>query len=272
MRFLCVVTACVAMANAALAGFIVKDGETLGFLGDSITAGGQSHPVGYVNLVLRTLEQEGIRVTPVKRGIGGMKSSDMLMRIDKEVLAQRPSVMTLSCGVNDVWHQDNGRGVSLEDYKKNVIAMLDHAAASNCTVVVMTATPFFYKAGAKDPHNVKLEPYNDFLRQIAAERKLPLADLNRMMWEASKTQDWLTQDGVHMRPNGYFVMAKGVLLALGADPAKIPEYEKDWRKVRGGTEIRIPVSLDEFEELGRKAAPYSGRIVDYIRVQSGLEK
>lgn len=213
MRFLCVVTACVAVANAALAGFIVKDGETLGFLGDSITAGGQSHPVGYVNLVLRTLEQEGIRVTPVKRGIGGMKSSDMLMRIDKEVLAQRPSVMTLSCGVNDVWHQDSGRGVSLEDYKKNVIAMLDHAAASNCTVVVMTATPFFYKAGAKDPHNVKLEPYNDFLRQIAAERKLPLADLNRMMWEASKTQDWLTQDGVHMRPNGYFVMAKGVLLA-----------------------------------------------------------
>ena len=58
-----VVSALVAavVSVTALGDLIVKDGDTLAFLGDSITQGGQSKPDGYVNLVLRSLALEGTR-------------------------------------------------------------------------------------------------------------------------------------------------------------------------------------------------------------------
>ena len=57
--------AVVAAASAAFGELMVKDGDTLAFLGDSITAGGQSKPDGYVNLVLRSLALEGVSVEGV---------------------------------------------------------------------------------------------------------------------------------------------------------------------------------------------------------------
>ena len=47
--------AVMAAASAAFGELAVKDGDTLAFLGDSITQQGQGSPDGYVNLVLRSL-------------------------------------------------------------------------------------------------------------------------------------------------------------------------------------------------------------------------
>ena len=162
MKKLMVVVAAVACAFAAAAedGLLVKSGDTLAFLGDSITQQGQESPDGYVNLVLRSLAVEGVYVKPVKAGVSGHKSNDMLARLDRDVLTKKPKVMTLSCGVNDVWHQDNNRGVSLEDYQKNISAIFDKCAASNCQVVVLTATMFEEREMDKSKHNVTLAPYN----------------------------------------------------------------------------------------------------------------
>ena len=46
-------------------------------------------------------------------GISGHKSDQMLARLDKDVLSKKPQWMTLSCGVNDVWH--GPRGVPLDE-------------------------------------------------------------------------------------------------------------------------------------------------------------
>ena len=269
-----IVAAVLTVTLSARAEWIVEKGEVLAFLGDSITQQGQTQPVGYVNLVLQTLAKEGVEIKPVKAGISGHKSNDMLNRLDRDVLSKGAKVMTLSCGVNDVWHQDSGRGVSLEDYKKNVTEILDKCAASNCTVVVMTASMFQYRGWEKDPHNVKLAPYNDFLREIAAERKLPLADINKAMWDAYAADPGgkLTADGVHMRWPGNFLMAKCILVALGADPAKLADYEKDWRTISGGAEMKFALSLDEMEKLDAAAAKMGegDKAADFVRVRCGL--
>ena len=120
-----ILAAACALSACAFGELMVKDGDTLAFLGDSITQQGQRNPDGYVNLVLRALEAEGVKVTAVKAGISGHKSNDMLKRLDKDVLSKKPRWMTLSCGVNDVWHQDKNRGVSLEDYQKNGASLPD---------------------------------------------------------------------------------------------------------------------------------------------------
>jgi len=100
-----------AVSRAAQAEPIIQDGQKLAFLGDSITQQGAQNPSGYVRLAVAGLAANGIKVTPVTAGISGHKSNDMLARLEKDVLSKKPAVMTLSCGVNDVWH--GSRGVPL---------------------------------------------------------------------------------------------------------------------------------------------------------------
>ena len=60
------------MAAAAASGTpLVKDGETIAFLGDSITQQGHDNAVGYVNLVMKGLEVAGVKdLKLVKAGVG----------------------------------------------------------------------------------------------------------------------------------------------------------------------------------------------------------
>ena len=225
-----------AIATCACGEIMVKDGDTLAFLGDSITQFGQQNPDGYVNLVIRGLETEGVKVKPVKAGISGHKSDDMLKRLDAHVLSKKPRWMTLSCGVNDVWHQDFGenKGVKLEDYKQNITKILDACAAANCTVIVLTATMFEGKEPEKDKHNVKLAAYNEWLRAEAKRRNLPLADLNAAMWAAHEKDPKakLTRDGVHMGAAGDRLMAHGVLTAMGVREGGFAKIEREaWKPV-----------------------------------------
>ena len=57
-----VLAAACAMATCAFGEIMVKDGDTLAFLGDSITQLGQQNADGYVNLTIRALAAEGVRV------------------------------------------------------------------------------------------------------------------------------------------------------------------------------------------------------------------
>ncbi len=217
------------ISTSAFAGILVKTGEKVAFLGDSITEGGWHNPKGYVHLVVDGLAANGVTVEPVPAGISGHKSNDMLGRLDRDVISKKPNWMTLSCGVNDVWH--GAKGVNLDDYKKNITAILDKAAAANIKVVVTTATVI--KEDLNSPENVKLSDYNAFLRTLAAERKAPLADLNAMFQERIKAanqpgKNVFTGDGVHMNPEGDKIMASGILKAFGLDVAQMKKAEDAW--------------------------------------------
>src|SRR5258706_6973883 len=92
----------------------MQSGDKVAFLGDSITEAGQASPGGYVQLVASGLAANGIVIEVVGAGISGHKSNDMLARLDRDVLSKKPQWMTLSCGVNDVWH--GGNRVPLDGY------------------------------------------------------------------------------------------------------------------------------------------------------------
>ena len=215
--------------STAYAGEIqVKDGQTIGFLGDSITAAG-ARSGGYCNLLIQALRAEGITAKPIYKGIGGHKSNQMLKRVDRDILQHKPDWMTLSCGVNDVWHGKNG--VNLEDYKKNMAAIVDKAQAAGVKVLILTST--MIKEDQSGDLNQKLIPYNNFLRELAKEKKCLLADLNADMQEALKTAPAdlpkgkkLTGDGVHMNPHGNVMMARGVAKALGFSDGQVAKIVK----------------------------------------------
>ena len=233
------------VANAEIA---VKSGDKIAFLGDSITAGGWGSPTGYVRLVISGLDANGVKAEPIPAGIGGHKSNDMLGRLDRDVLSKKPQWMTLSCGVNDVWHGKNG--VALDDaaltggiygpeaagrgtYQKNMLAIVEKAQAAGVQVVILTATVIQEKLD--NAENAKLAPYNDYLLALAKEKKVRIADLNGLFQERIKAenkpgQKVLTGDGVHMAPAGDRLMAVGVLQAFGLDAAQMKTAEAAWTK------------------------------------------
>ena len=230
-------------ATTPAPSILIKDGAKIAFLGDSITANGWNYPAGYVRLVVDALAREGIKVTPIPAGLSGNTSKDMLTRLQTDVLDKKPDWMTLSCGVNDVWH--GAKGVELEPYKQNITAIVDRATAAGVRVIVFTSTPIGEEDNA---NNQKLAAYNDFLRQLAKQRNLPLADLaagfHAALGDAPRTaasRD-LTVDGVHMNPEGNFLMAKGCLRAMGFAAGELAKIEAAWL-AQPGTAF-VPVQGD----------------------------
>jgi lysophospholipase L1-like esterase len=251
------------------AKIVVENGQKIAFLGDSITAAGRG-PMGYCQLVLLAMKDQGIETTGVFAGIGGHKSDQMLARLEKDVLKHKPDWMTLSCGVNDVWH--GARGVALEPYKKNITAIVDQAQAAGVKVVLLTST--MIKEDQSTDLNQKLVPYNEFICALAKEKNCLLADLNADMQNAltafpadAPKGKQLTSDGVHMNAYGNMMMARGVAKAMGLSDAQLDASEVKWRTRPNAVEIRIPsvkVSLKEMEQLNAKADKAGKRIQDIL--------
>ena len=243
--------------SPALAEIPIKSGEKLAFLGDSITAGGKSNPGGYVNLVSNGLATNGVKIEVIGAGISGHKSNQMLGRLENDVLKHKPQWMTLSCGVNDVWHGE--KGVSLDDYKKNITGIVDQAQAAGVQVILLTST--MIGEDQANPNNQKLIPYNDFLRSLAKDKKCLLADLNADMQAAvSKAntpgKNALTGDGVHMVFAGDMMMATGILKAIGLDDKQLAKAQEAWFDLPNTASVKLNATFSqrEMQQLEKAAA------------------
>lgn len=240
---LTIATAWCGFTNRTSAGEIaVQNNQKIAFMGDSITQQGANGPKGYVNLVISGLEANGVKAVAIPAGISGHKSNQMLARLEKDVLSKKPEWMTLSCGVNDVWH--GAKGVLLDQYKENITKIIDQSQAAGIKVMILTAT--MIKEDQANDLNQKLIPYNEFLKTIAKEKKCLLADLNADMQaavaKADKSQkgNILTRDGVHMNPAGNRMMAVGVLKAFGLTEEQISKAEKQWPAAEDAPKAKEP--------------------------------
>lgn len=260
---------------AALTGseLKIKNGESLAFLGDSITQQGWTNPYGYLHLVGTALKSKGVEIKIIPAGISGHKSTNMNARMERDVVKKNPVWMTLSCGVNDVWH--GAHGVSLDRYKKEITSILDKADKAGIKVIVLTAT--MIKEDAQNELNKKLIPYNEFLRQIARERKYLLADLNADMQKIvaeSKAKNpkyrgnFLTSDGVHMAGAGNEMMARGILKQFGMTDAELDKVKEEvWKKIPTRQLPRVYLTKEEEAALYRKAKAAGLSPEQYIRTK-----
>ena len=260
---------------AALTGseLKIKNGESLAFLGDSITQQGWTNPYGYLHLVGTALKSKGVEIKIIPAGISGHKSTNMNARMERDVVKKNPVWMTLSCGVNDVWH--GAHGVSLDRYKKEITSILDKADKAGIKVIILTAT--MIKEDAQNELNKKLIPYNEFLRQIARERKYLLADLNADMQKIvaeSKAKNpkyrgnFLTSDGVHMAGAGNEMMARGILKQFGMTDAELDKVKEEvWKKIPTRQLPRVYLTKEEEAALYQKAKAAGLSPEQYIRTK-----
>ena len=204
-------------------------------LGDSITQGGEG-PGGYVWLVRHTLataySEHPIEV--VNAGISGHKSTDMLARFQRDVSDKKPDLVTISVGVNDVWHAFRDfahnknypdgslpNGVPLDQYKANVEKMVVMAEEIHAQVVLLSTTVIYEDLSS--PENARLVGYNKALKEIANRHHATFVDYQKPFQSLIKLyrkttglkSNFLTGDGVHMNGSGNQIMARELLKGLG---------------------------------------------------------
>ena len=217
------------MAVKVADGFVPGRNSRLVCMGDSIT----EYAVGYVPMMsaLITAGYPERNVTVVNAGIGGHRAPDMLERFQRDVLDHRPGVVTISVGINDVWHgftdtEPDGsgpRGVPLETYSlcvRQMLAML----RENTDAEAVLITPTVIGEDIDNPDNAcnaRLGAYVETIRRLADEYGTYLADAHADFAQAiragtaSNPDFRLTTDGVHTNDAGSAVLALSVLGALG---------------------------------------------------------
>jgi acyl-CoA thioesterase-1 len=215
----------------------LRDVHRIVCLGDSITQAGEG-PGGYVWLIREFLKKiypgptGGGEIEVLNAGISGHRSNDMLERFDRDVIDKKPDLVTISVGVNDVWHGfydnhplgDGPRGIPVDKYRANVEEMVARAQKEHAHVVILSTTVIHEELDG--PENVKTVLYNAALRDIARKHGALFVDLQKPFRDLISTYRretgardlLLTVDGVHMNSLGNKVMAYTILNGLGVTP------------------------------------------------------
>jgi isoamyl acetate esterase len=185
--------------------------ERLVFMGDSITDG-----FTYPLLIQQALGEAGRPVpTCIDAGVASDTAALMRKRLDRDVLAHRPTRVSLSVGINDVI-----RSVPLADFEADVRAIADALKAAGVPLIVMTTSVLGPKLAEADG---RLDDYNAVLRRVAKDHAAPLAEVNELSRRArADGQELLEPDQVHLSFEGYRVMARAVLDALGHADVAVP--------------------------------------------------
>ena len=206
----------------------LKPGDRIVTLGDSITEAG-----GYQAVMKNVFDRfyPNLKIQIINAGISGHKSPDMAARLKHDVIDQNPTIVTISCGVNDVWHGfgQPPRGVDLNKYMQLMTQMVQELKVSTqAEIYLLTPTVIYENLASAE--NLKLQSYCDAVRKIAAEEKVHLVDLNSLFnlvlrsTQVGGAPDFHpTSDGVHMKPAGDFLIAAGILGALGVPMSQILE-------------------------------------------------
>jgi lysophospholipase L1-like esterase len=194
----------------------LKKGDKVIFFGDSLTAlavkdAHVPEGKGYVPLVGEALKEKGVEVDAV--ATGGHKVTDLLKRVDRDVVAKKPTVVVIQIGVNDA-----GAGVTPEQFKGQLEELIDKLQKGGARVVQCTCTCRREGYDANDAFDKKLDALAETARALAQEKKLPLIDLRQAFldyWKEhnpdNKPKGILTYDGNHWTETGHKYVAEQML-------------------------------------------------------------
>ena len=205
--------------------------------GDSTTAPRGSLKV-YATRVETMLQSIGSSLGVHNAGIGGNTTRDALKRLQTDVLKYKPRIVVMQFGINDsavdVWRNPPATTprVPLAEYLDNLRRMIASAQQAKAKVILMTTNPLRWTSKLKDvygkpPYNPAAEDgfdsatlagYNEALRKLAAELKVPLVDVRAAYPEfAAKHQttiEGMLLDGMHPNDLGQQLVAELLVPAI----------------------------------------------------------
>jgi len=178
---------------------------------------------GYVEILGQQLGEP-----VVNAGVGGNTTTQMLARMDADVIARHPRVVLIMAGLNDAAYVDPGPvartepRVPMAEFEKNLTGIVARVRKAGATPVLLTANPMtrayryqnlgFYQ---ENDMNDGLVPFVDVTRRVARESKTCLADIYAD-WTTRRDLRTLIPDGIHPNAEGHRLIAAKVLEACGA--------------------------------------------------------
>jgi lysophospholipase L1-like esterase len=220
-----------------------QQGDRVVFTGNSITDGGHYH--SYIWLYYLT-HYPGRRITIFNAGIGGDVAQQIFERLDSDVFANKPTVMTLTFGMNDTGYQNLKGDKADSVYNAKVAASLKSFALIEAKLKVhpevkkiMISSPPY-----DETSKIKIRPLlkkNAAILRIADEQQKAAARNN---WRYVDFNGGLTQvslheqqrdssftfnnaDRIHPANDGQMVMAYVFLKAQGLAGKKVAEVVID---------------------------------------------
>jgi lysophospholipase L1-like esterase len=199
---------------------VLQKGDRIIFFGDSLTSlAGREEPKthvtrGYVRIVRETLEQthkdKDIEVDWV--ATGGHTVPDLLKRVDKDVIARKPTIVVIQIGCNDA------RRIPAETFRTGLEELIDRLRAAQIQVVQCSLTSVGEKHDGSNKDDARLEEFAAIAREVAKKKNVPLNDLRKAFvehWKKNnpdnKPNGILTYDGNHFNDAGHRFVAEQML-------------------------------------------------------------
>jgi lysophospholipase L1-like esterase len=190
-------------------------------LGDSITRAeraGVGPTETFAWMLGAELRSLGVNAETVNVGIGGERTDQALARLDQQVLALKPNVVTIMYGTNDSYVDIGAKAPRLtkEQYAANLRELVKRLRAAGIEPILMTPPRWGKEArnGANENPNVRLAEYAASCREVAKSEQAALVDHFAAWTEAeSKGEDiagWTT-DQCHPNPRGQRILTDTLL-------------------------------------------------------------
>jgi len=222
----------------AQSGFYLKDGDRVVFYGDSITDQRLYTTFTETFVVTRF---PNLKVTFVHSGWGGDRvtgggGGPVDVRLKRDVIAYRPTVVTIMLGMNDGGYKpfDEPTFQTYATGYRHIVETLKSALPA-VRFTLLQPSPFDDVTRPPDfagGYNAVLVRYSQFVKELADQQQASLADLNTPVVAALRRASEIggdlarsiLPDRVHPGPSGHLLMAEALLKAWHA-PAVVTGVE-----------------------------------------------
>ena len=225
----------------------LKTGQpaTIVCFGDSVTGvyyhtGSRRAYTDMLGIALRRLHPAG-NVTMVNAGTSGHTTANGLARMDKDVLAHQPTLVTVMFGLNDMTR------VPLNQYRANLKEII-----ANCRSIdaeVLLCTPNNVITTSSRPTE-KLIQYCDAVREVGREMKVPVLDcyqkLDMLRKDDALAWRLLMSDSIHPNMDGHKRLAEllaesitGRSISLADVPPPAPALVRTLAKAKRNQVVKV---------------------------------
>jgi lysophospholipase L1-like esterase len=214
---------CLHLANPGL----TFSQPVLCYFGDSITEGwidAQLVPqLAYPARADSILHSNGTEIASFVRGYGGETTDDALQRLDTDVLALRPDIITLAFGSNDLylWGSEAAPRVSLQRFEANYRMIVRKLRGSGVTVLLLGLPPIDVRRYYLYVDSALYAPYGGAERLhaqydsvIAVVAESMHCEYISLLSTFTDSASQLGFDGVHPSPEGHLVIAQQLVPAI----------------------------------------------------------
>jgi acyl-CoA thioesterase-1 len=205
---------------------LINSNDTILFTGDSITDCGRDRNrseclgFGYAAFIAARLQANlpSPELKILNRGIGGNRVVDLLGRVDADLLALKPTVISILIGINDTWRRyDSNNPTSAKAFEDGYRDLLKKIREKLDARVVLLEPFVLHVPDDRHTWREDLNPKIDAVRRLALEFGTELLPLDGLFAQAATqaTPAYWANDGVHPSAAGHALIADAWLNNAG---------------------------------------------------------